>query len=155
MQAARRRFPKLYEEATSKDAVDVNLAPLPFGGEEIDTAPLEAWLQSPTNGLTRPRIHGFLCKSKSPTCGSGDARMYSYDGNHSDKSVSSSSTSKDYLPLPQDATSWLELSRSADGAFTGRLRDAFPDCPVASERDLCSPEALVSFLRRCDTADLH
>lgn len=66
-------------------------------------------------------IDGFLMKSRSPSCGVGDAKIYGRD--------------------------WVILGRS-DGVFTRLIRDTFPLLPIESEKRLLKYEIRRNFLTK-------
>jgi uncharacterized protein YbbK (DUF523 family) len=63
-----------------------------------------------------------VLKSRSPSCGPGDAPLHAPDG---------------------------RVLSSADGIFAAALRAGLPDLPLASEADLATPAARDAFLARC------
>jgi uncharacterized protein YbbK (DUF523 family) len=66
-------------------------------------------------------VCGFVFKSRSPSCGLGDAELRAVDG---------------------------EVLGKRDGLVAAAIKAAHPDLPVANELELASPEACTAFLAR-------
>ncbi len=69
-------------------------------------------------------VHGFILKSRSPSCGLGNVKRFA-------------ATDLD-----------VHVDRSATGFFARAVRDRFPGCPVVDELVLQSPGARDVFLAR-------
>ena len=92
-----------------------------FTRERADLGPaLRAFSARRLADLTA--LHGFVLKSRSPSCGPGDAPLHAADG---------------------------RVVSTADGLFAAALRATLPCLPVASEEDLATPWARAAFLARC------
>lgn len=69
------------------------------------------------------RVDGFILKSRSPSCGLGDCKLFA-------------------------APSLDHQIGVTDGIFAATLRDRFPTCAFITEKDMLNPEARQAFLER-------
>lgn len=87
-------------------------------GEDLSNR-MEKFAKSFINSLSS--VDGFLMKSKSPSCGVGDTKVY--------------------------GRGWAVLGKS-DGAFTKLMRNAFPLLPIESEKRLLKYEIRRNFFTK-------
>jgi uncharacterized protein YbbK (DUF523 family) len=91
-----------------------------LSGRDV-TSTLAAWTAARLEALAADPVHGFLCKSRSPSCGAGDIAVYSPAG------------------VPQG---------TGDGLFVRAFRQRFPWVPVQQPDGLRDPELFREFVER-------
>jgi uncharacterized protein YbbK (DUF523 family) len=90
------------------------------GADHTDA--MRRWARAHLEKLARLRLHGFVLKSRSPSCGVGDVKL-------------------------RDAKGRL-LRSDASGLFAAALIERFASLPVEDEKRLSDPKVRAAFLAR-------